>query len=52
MNGLAESARALLTPVAVGEGPRRVGRLLSYDGLMLEATGLDKPVGEIGRAHV
>ncbi len=49
MNILAEQARTLLEGVAVGEGPRRVGRLLSYDGLMLEATGLDKPVGSGAR---
>jgi flagellum-specific ATP synthase len=43
---LASTARDLLGDVRVSEGgPRRVGRLLSYDGLMLEATGLDKPVG-------
>jgi flagellum-specific ATP synthase len=46
MNDLASSARTLVEGVSVGEGgPRRVGRLISYDGLMLEATGLDKPVG-------
>ena len=50
MTGLTENARALLEPIAVGEGgPRRVGRLMSYDGLMLEATGLDKPVGSGAR---
>jgi flagellum-specific ATP synthase len=26
-------------------GPRRIGRLAAYDGLMLEATGLAQPVG-------
>ncbi len=45
-SSLAESARALLDPVSTGDtGARRIGRLRSYDGLMLEATGLDKPVG-------
>jgi flagellum-specific ATP synthase len=43
---LAGAARELLSKVAVAEGgPRKVGRLVSYDGLMLEATGLDSPVG-------
>jgi flagellum-specific ATP synthase len=44
--GLAGTARALLGHVGVGDGgPRRIGRLTSYDGLMLEATGLEAPVG-------
>ncbi|MFN3388277.1 MAG: flagellum-specific ATP synthase FliI, partial [Allosphingosinicella sp.] len=46
MSALLDQARGLLGGVAVhDEGPRRVGRLAAYDGLMLEATGLDKPVG-------
>jgi flagellum-specific ATP synthase len=46
MSALLDQARTLLADVAVrAEGPRRVGRLAAYDGLMLEATGLDKPVG-------
>jgi flagellum-specific ATP synthase len=32
-----------------GLGPRRVGRLSSFDGLMLEATGLAQPVGSSAR---
>lgn len=47
---LAAQARNLLDHVAMTEaGPRRIGRLRSYDGLMLEATGLDKPVGSGAR---
>ena len=46
MSALLDQARSLLADVSVGgEGLRRVGRLVAYDGLMLEATGLDKPVG-------
>lgn len=46
MSALLDQARCLLADVSVGgDGRRRVGRLVAYDGLMLEATGLDKPVG-------
>ena len=39
-------ARNLLDHVAIGDaGPRRIGRLASYDGLMLEATGFTRPIG-------
>jgi flagellum-specific ATP synthase len=41
-----DRARDLLGHVRVGEtGPRVVGRLASYDGLMLEATGFTRPIG-------
>jgi len=43
---LATRAAALLDKVTIGEiGPLRVGRLVAYDGQMLEATGLSLPVG-------
>ncbi|HEX4739496.1 MAG TPA: FliI/YscN family ATPase [Allosphingosinicella sp.] len=43
---LAETARAMLATVQPSErGPRKVGRLAAYDGLMMEATGLASPVG-------
>lgn len=46
MSRMLDQARSLLGSVSSGEdGPRRIGRLAAYDGLMLEATGLDKPVG-------
>lgn len=46
MSRVLDLARDLLGAVHPGEdGPRRVGKLAAYDGLMLEATGLDKPVG-------
>ncbi len=39
-------AGALLDTLAVGDvAPRRIGRLVAYDGQMLEATGLAMPVG-------
>jgi flagellum-specific ATP synthase len=38
--------RNLLGSVSCGEtGPRTVGRLAAYDGLMLEATGFNRPIG-------
>jgi flagellum-specific ATP synthase len=46
MTQLLDRARNLLDPVQVGEtGPRAVGRLAAYDGLMLEATGFIRPIG-------
>ncbi|SMF72622.1 FliI/YscN family ATPase [Allosphingosinicella indica] len=46
MSGLASRASALLAGIDVSENrPRRVGRLSSYDGLMLEATGFGQPIG-------
>jgi flagellum-specific ATP synthase len=39
-------ARNLLGPVSCGDGgARAVGRLAAYDGLMLEATGFNRPIG-------
>ncbi|GAA4826570.1 FliI/YscN family ATPase [Sphingosinicella ginsenosidimutans] len=50
MSRLAALARDLLEPVHAGaDGPRRVGRLAAYDGLMLEATGLSRPIGSGAR---
>jgi flagellum-specific ATP synthase len=47
---LAEDARAMLAKVQVNEErPRKIGRLAAYDGLMLEATGFDRPVGSGAR---
>ena len=47
---LADEARALLAPLTAGAaGARRIGRLTAFDGLMLEATGLDLPVGSGAR---
>jgi flagellum-specific ATP synthase len=46
MSAMLNSARDLLAGVQAGDSvPRRVGRLVAYDGLMLEVTGLDKPIG-------
>lgn len=50
MSALMQEARNLLAGVALGDGgPRRVGRLAAYDGLMLEATGFKRPVGSGAR---
>ncbi len=46
MTTLADQAMALLAGLSAGApAPRRIGKLASYDGMMLEATGLDLPVG-------
>jgi flagellum-specific ATP synthase len=46
MSALLSSARNLLDPVHVAEaGARSVGKLVAYDGLMLEATGFSRPIG-------
>jgi len=43
---LQDRAATLLDSLTVGEaGPRRIGKLVAYDGQMLEATGLAMPVG-------
>ena len=43
---LLDRGRNLLDQVSVGEtGPRAIGRLAAYDGLMLEATGFTRPIG-------
>ncbi|MFS0737592.1 FliI/YscN family ATPase [Sphingomonas sp. 1P06PA] len=43
---LADNARAMLAALDIADvAPRRVGKLIAYDGLMLEATGLSLPVG-------
>jgi flagellum-specific ATP synthase len=47
---MAEAAQAMLARVRPPEeGPRKVGRLAAYDGLMMEATGLAAPVGSSAR---
>ena len=46
MTALATRARDLLDRVQPTEaGPRAIGRLAAYDGLMLEATGFVQPIG-------
>jgi flagellum-specific ATP synthase len=42
---LADATQAMLDGLVLAPGPRWVGRLVSSDGVMLEATGLDLPVG-------
>ncbi len=50
MNAMIDEARNLLAGVHAGDAqPRRVGRLAAYDGLMLEATGFDRPIGSGAR---
>jgi flagellum-specific ATP synthase len=45
MTTLLDRARNLVDHVHAGGGPRVIGRLASYDGLMLEATGFTRPIG-------
>ena len=46
MMSLQDRAATLLDSLSVGDaGPRRIGKLVAYDGQMLEATGLAMPVG-------
>jgi flagellum-specific ATP synthase len=46
MSGWLDQARNLLSSVHAGDTrPRKVGKLAAYDGLMLEATGFDRPIG-------
>jgi len=46
MSQLHARARDLLDGVRADQaGPRAIGRLASYDGLMLEATGFTRPIG-------
>ena len=43
---LATEARSLLEGLSVAEQqPRKIGKLVAYDGLMLEATGFGRPIG-------
>ena len=50
MSVLTAQAAAMLGKLDLGSiGPRNIGRLASYDGLMLEATGLRLPVGSSAR---
>ena len=47
---LADRAAGLLGSLDIGHaGPRRIGRLAAFDGLMLEATGLSLAVGSNAR---
>lgn len=47
---IAERARAMLDGIELsGDRPRLVGRLVAYDGLMLEATGFGRPIGSGAR---
>lgn len=47
---VALQARRLLDGIDVASlGPRRVGRLVAFDGLMLEATGFGQPIGSAVR---
>ena len=47
---IASNAAAMLDSIEIEfGGPRRIGRLASYDGLMLEATGFPMPVGANAR---
>ena len=46
MTSLVDEARNLLSQAHAGaDGPRRIGKLAAYDGLMLEATGFSRPIG-------
>jgi flagellum-specific ATP synthase len=46
MSLLEDRAADLLNSLTIPDaGPRRIGKLVSYDGQMLEATGLSLPVG-------
>jgi flagellum-specific ATP synthase len=45
MTSLLDRARNLIDQVHPAGGPQVVGRLASYDGLMLEATGFTRPIG-------
>lgn len=50
MSTLLAQAHALLDPIDIaGMGPRRIGKLVAYDGLMLEATGFLQPIGSGAR---
>jgi flagellum-specific ATP synthase len=46
MNALAARARAMLETIEIAEErPRKVGKLVAYDGLMFEATGFGQAIG-------
>ncbi|TVV73171.1 FliI/YscN family ATPase [Sphingomonas solaris] len=50
MSRLAARAAAMLHGIDVAaQGPRRIGKLVSYDGLMMEATGFNQPIGSAAR---
>ena len=50
MSDIASRAAAMLDTIDIeSTGPRRIGRLAAYDGLMLEATGFREPVGANAR---
>ena len=47
---IADRAAQLLEGIDIGQmSPRKIGRLAAYDGLMLEATGFQQPVGSTAR---
>ncbi len=50
LTSTADTAAAMLAGVAAAGAPRAIGRLVACDGMMLEATGLDLPIG--GTAHI
>lgn len=46
MSNLAARAAAILDRITIADvPPRRIGKLVSYDGLTMEAVGLDLPIG-------
>ncbi|MET0270206.1 MAG: FliI/YscN family ATPase [Sphingomonas sp.] len=50
MSGTAARAAALLRGIDVAaQGPRRIGKLVAFDGLMMEATGFNYPIGSAAR---
>ena len=42
---LAALAAPLLDGLDLETGSRRIGRLVAFEGVMMEATGLDQPIG-------
>jgi flagellum-specific ATP synthase len=42
---LAAAAATMLEGLSPAGPPRRIGRLVAFDGVMMEATGLDRPIG-------
>jgi flagellum-specific ATP synthase len=49
-DNLTRRASALLDPIDISTmGPRRIGKLVAYDGLMLEATGFLQPIGSAAK---
>ncbi|MET0375423.1 MAG: FliI/YscN family ATPase [Rhizorhabdus sp.] len=47
---MAARAATLLDGIDIAaQGPRRIGKLVAFDGLMLEATGFNQPIGSAAR---